>query len=202
MRVRSLMLSLLLLGLPLRAEALPLEAKIGVLGIPALTVGGEGALSVTGTPLTLAGHASMSFGSAGLTAGWGEYAHALAPGSAIGVLAGVNLDWQPRRVPAMSDATSPLVPGRLGYLVGAFYLHDWGSWWLRVAPNVSLIPLDPIPPRPDQLDQGYTYRSPEANIGRFLLGGPPLVEIGYRLRPGLELGLRSSLTPLRASLTF
>ena len=99
MSLRRLSLALCLLGVPLRTEALPLEAKIGVLGVPALSVGGAAEVGLPGTPLTLGGEASMHFGSAGLVAGWGEYTQALSPESSVGLLLGANLDWLPRRCP-------------------------------------------------------------------------------------------------------
>ena len=191
-----------MLGAPLPAEAAPSGSHLGIMGIPALSLGGEAQLHLPGTPVSLAGQGAMLAGSYGQVTGWGEYRHALDSHTSIGLLAGVNLDWQPIRSPAASAATAWLAPGKIGTLIGAFYMHDRGSWWLRVAPSLSLIPMEPLPPRPDQLDQGYTYRAPDVNLGRSLVGGPPWLEIGYRVSPGVGLSLRSSITPLSASLTF
>ena len=201
MKRRIVVLPLLLLGVPSPADALPLDVKAGVSGVPPLSLAGEAELGWAGTPFKLAGQAFTIFGSYGQMSGWGEFSHAIRSNSNVGLLAGINFDWH-RRASVGLGATDPsLYPGRWGYLIGAFYTHDWGTWWMRVAPSISLVPLDPLAPRPDQPDQGYVYRT-DINVSRSLVAGPPWLELGYRVLPGVELSLQSSLAPLKASVVF
>lgn len=201
MKRTIVVLSLLLLGMPARADALPLDVKIGVSGAPPFSLAGEAELGWAGMPFKLAGQAFTIFGGYGQMTGWGEFSHAFSSNSSARLLAGANLDWRRRASVGLGPPDTALYPGRWGYLIGAFYAQDWGSWWMRMAPSISLVPLDPIAPRPDQPDQGYVYQT-DVNVVRSLMAGPPWLEVGYRVMPGVEVSLQSSLAPLKASVVF
>jgi hypothetical protein len=195
-------LSLALVGIsPHNALAFPIEGKAKVMGVPAFSLAGEVELGLTDMPFKLGAQASTVFGSYGLQSGWGSYTYRLSATSAVGVVAGLNLDWTRRMAPA-PPADPNLYPGRVGYLFGAFYEHSRGNVSMRLTPNVSLVPSDPLPPPPDQPERGYLYRFPEINLARTFLAGLPWLEVGYEINPNLELSLRTSLTPLAVTCMF
>lgn len=116
-----------------------------------------------------------------------RYAQPLSEDFSLGGLAGLNLTWDQKRTPA-SDATSEgsLSQGPLGYMVGVSVRREWGAVWLQATPNYVFIP-------------GFmSYWT----IREAVISGIPWLEIGYRFTPSFDVSLRSSLTPLTASILF
>lgn len=179
-----------------RADASPLETRIAVAGLPPFVSLAESDLKWSGTRFRLGGSAYYVLDNYAQATWWGQYEHPLTSDMTIGGLAGLNFDWWGGRIaPTQGGGVEPptLNAGRMGYLIGAYFRQDWGRLWLKVAPSITLIPQDPLPPRPDQPGAGYQYRPPEVNLWRsLLLGGPSWLEVGYRLSPNVELSLQAN----------
>ena len=119
------------------------------------------------------------------------------------LLTGADFDWQQGVSLAGGTSGSTLNPGRLGYLVGVAYRLKGDRWWIRLSPSVSIIPRRALPPRPDQPLEGEIYQPPELIwLSRSIASGPPLLSMGYRPVPGFELGLQTTITPVRAGWMF
>lgn len=76
-------------------------------------------------------------------------------------------------------------------IVGLNYEQAWSSVRLRLRPTLLVNPQD------------WHYIPWFGVLAKSaVLSGIPWVEVGYRITPDLELGLRASLTPLAISLSF
>lgn len=193
-------------GMAPDAAAGPLEARVGVAGLPPFVGLAETDFKLPFAPLRFGGSAYYVLESNAQATIWGQYEHQLTPTVTIGGLAGVNYDWLRGATAAVVGAVEDksLHPGRMGYLLGVSYRQDWERMWLRMTPSITLIPQDPLPPRPDQPEQGYQYRSPEVNLWRSLLmGGPPWLEVGYKVTPNVSVSLQANwLSFLKLSYSF
>lgn len=208
MRSPLIAFALCLVGatLALEAKAAPMDARIGVAGLPPFVSLAEAEIKLSALPVRLGSSAYYVLESYAQATGWVGLEVALSPTITLGGLAGLNMDWTRGATPAMVGAVEnkALNAGRTGYLLGAYYHQEWNRFWLRLAPSLTLIPQDPIPPRPDQLEAGYAYRASEVNLWRsLLLGGPTWLEIGYKVTPNFHVSLQSNwLSFLKASWTL
>lgn len=179
-----------------RAAAAPVEARVGVAGLPPFVSLAEAELKWPALPIRLGGSAYYVLDNYAQATGWIGLEVPLGPSVTIGGFGGLNLDGNQLRVVAadpQAPTARPLIPGQVGYLLGAYYRQDWDRLWLKIAPSVSLIPLPPLAPRPDQPEAGYLYRFPEVNLWRsLLLGGPPWLEVGYKVTPNLHVSLQAN----------
>lgn len=108
-------------------------------------------------------------------------------GGAFGAVVGLNGDQN-----RFSDGEVEVAPLPTGVVLGLCYQRAWGDWWMRLAPHVSLGP--DVPTR--------TSLQPLQASMRSLVAGPSWLEFGYRVAPGIELSLRSSVAPVRVSVLF
>jgi hypothetical protein len=134
-------------------------------------------------PIAFAGQAMTLIGQSHWLSAWGDFRHALSESGSLGIHAGLNQSW----VTAGSYPVGTPVTPRLGplrQLVGVSYHHRFGNASLRVSPTLILVDLTTVNPLES------------------LVIGPPLLEVGYRFTPAFEMGLRTSVTPLRASWVF
>lgn len=186
----GLSLTWLLVGLP--AQASPLSMSWGVSASP-FTMALEANLTWPGSPWGV----STRLGAAGLPyfrasdmgidaqgnwwTTWGHYTFAMAPSMSLGAMAGVSQSWFFHGAPipfrSWYSSTQPFVT-----FFGAFLEHDGGSWWVRLAPSLTVV----TPPQPNL---------PVFDFWEATVLGPPLVEVGFRLDPASAFEIRTSLTP-------
>lgn len=180
-------MSLLALNLVATLAAAPdLHTKASLLPIPiGATVGVETRL--TPQNLTVAAEATwMGLSRLHPTAwtAWGHWSPLAWNCHSLGPMVGYSQSYlvRPRAGLGGSPYDSPAL------LVGLAYEWTSGPWSFRTVPHVGW-----------DMEQGY-YQS---LMGlQSLLFGPPLVEVSWRPSPHIEWGLRSSITPLRFSVTF
>ncbi|MNR86893.1 hypothetical protein D3C72_177500 [compost metagenome] len=172
-------LTLLTSGL---AHAVPLEGWVSVM--PAIPFqAAELKVSSPQLPIGFTGQAMTMMGQGHWLSAWGEYRHLFSDSSSLGLHGGLNQSW------IAVGSYAPFAPvtrrvGPLRFLVGASYHHQWGNASLRLSPTLSLVYSGTINPL------------------ETLVIGPPLLEVAYRFTSGFEMGIRTSVTPLRASWVF
>jgi hypothetical protein len=182
MRVFILTAGLVFLGLVPIAHAMPIVGRISVM--PAIPFqAAEFEVSSGGMPIGFAGQAMTMIGESHWLSVWGDYRYMLTGTASIGLHAGLNQSWI--KLGSFAPGT-PVAPrlGPLRYLVGASFHHRFGNMSLGVNPTLVLVDLTTVNPLES------------------LVIGPPLLEVAYRLTPSFEMGLRTSVTPLRASWVF
>lgn len=157
--------------------AVPLEGRIGVLGLPASpsSIGAEIDLGYSDIPMSLGLQAAATIPSPPYPSHLSVLGRSTpvfpSDTPAFGILGGVTL---------MSTTGSPGgTRWSTSSFLGAIYQQAWGPIWLRIAPNTS-IPYD---------------------LPLMLTAGPPWLEVGYRIGV-VELSLRSSLLPLKVAARF
>lgn len=106
----------------------------------------------------------------------------------LGVIVGANqyLAHPYGLEPGATQKNMSLLPQPIGLLVGATYLYEAPSYWIRLSPSVTLTGLD---------GSGF-------NLDRSLTYGPPLIEVGWRMWNQFGMSLQTSVTPLKLTLTL
>ncbi len=164
------------------ALAAPFEGKVSV--IPAIPFqAAEFELSSADLPIGFVGQAMTMIGQSHWLSVWGDFQHALSESASLGLHAGLNQSWGTL---GSYPGGTPVTPrlGPLRQLVGASYHHRFGNASLRVSPTLVLVEMTTVNPLES------------------LVIGPPLLEASYRFTPSFEMGIRTSVTPLRASWVF
>ncbi len=200
MRRYALLIACLLGGGAREALASPTQNRATVMGVPPFSQGLEVELGLGDSPFRLGGQFSY-FWNGGPIAPWNPldpvggrqqgdawigYQRDLAPDAAMGVIVGMYH----ARDEGVSMPVS-VIAQETGGMVGVVYERTWGSVHLRLRPTLLVIPRD------------WVYLPWYATLAKSaVLSGIPWVEVGYRITPGLELGLRASLTPLALAVSF
>lgn len=170
--------------------AMPLEGRLSAstFPLPGFSFSGEAQLGWTGLPFRIniqGSYVAPRYPTYWLSA-WGEYTHSIAPGSAIGLVAGINQSWTEGR---MSLPGQPLFYQGNRWIVGVSFEQQWERFWLRATPNLVT-------------DRSFELGSPSFNWMDTFFSGPAWLEIGYRITPALSVSLRSNRTPLTGALFF
>jgi len=189
--------------LPSPGLAVPLSGDLGIAASPE-TLALESDLSLPGTPLTLSGRLGtmgtvyFSEQSTSLNmngnwlAVWGNYHVPITSSATLGAFLGASQSWFYSAVP-IPFRTEYQRPQPFMTIVGLSFRHDWSEVWglsrlsLSVAPSVAIT----TPPQTNY----HTFDFFEAGML-----GPALVEVSARLKNGMTLKLRPSITPI--SLAF
>ena len=160
-------------------------------GVMLSPLGGGGAgialgASAPARHLSLNAEAGLfSMGGLKAWAGWLEWKPLTSGGHAAGLMAGYSQGTGVAPGPAMVTARPADPPGAI---VGLAYEWTRDDFFVRLRPHLAF-----------DLSMPYWHPGPTM---KSLFVGPPLLELGWRLTPKLELGLRLSAMPLSASWFF
>lgn len=190
MQKQSLLFSLPMLAIALSnpASALPIEGRIGIGGMIIPNYAGvEGEVGVKGTPFRIGGtvlafadNASTQNNQQAISC-WGQYTHHLSKNISLGMLIGANSFpfYLFARVPVGASNQIP-DSQRLGLLAGVSCTLHNDQYWLRIHPNSVFF----------------------SNGSGLLSSGIPLLEVGTKVTPSLDLSLRLALMPITLSWEF
>lgn len=172
-----------------QASALSLKGNLGICGtyLASPNYGIQAELGVKELPLKVGGiyfplqdpgfQQPFSF--------WGEYIHPITEHSSLGILAGAA-SYNPLIPKPMHTAqvgpTESTQPS-LSPLVGLSYMLQGDVFWFRLTPNYVFYPNDPA-------------------MFSFFQSGVPLMDVGAKLTPHLNLSLRLSYLPLMLNWEF
>lgn len=181
-------LPFLAIALSQPAMALPLEGRVGILGMTMPNYAGiEGELGLKGTPFRIGGTVLPLSDSTGSPSNqqafsfWGSYTQQLSPNVSLGLFLGAN-SFPFHLFARLLPGASGEIPEnqRLGLLAGASCTLRHEQYWLRFSPN------------------SVFFRGTD---GLFPTG-IPMLAVGARVAPSLDLSLRLDLMPVALSWEF